>query len=490
MPSVIPYDPSLVLGSLVHKETLDKVEKIGAIRADVDKAEDKLNDLITLQRSLDMTIQEVLNLAGKVPKDLSDKAASLVTDIGAAATSYATIKLKSLVDIDKIPSIKPVHDDLESPIDYNKSAIKSLPISADSLKLNAQYFSHDENQQNSGTTAAKIGGFVSASFDWLGDEVSAQATSNSQEQVHSQTSRHTITGTLVVCVSCTHKSAQLFAPLIIDVDKAIRVWNAVYDGDTLDFDSDNVGKSLADIMKKKSPNSLKLISGATYGSCFVGMVHVLNTSSTMASETMVSLAESLQAQFSVNSWFTKASGGFGVDSSFSNDVKNLLSSQSISSHCSLTAVGSIPSIHSNEVKLAVQQFAKFDGKESMDQLAALQNATATDKDTIDNSAQAARTGQQMIALKNAQIKGVLEGLSTIDDGANKILDINSMMTALDDYIQKAIDGKVGVPINYYLKYITKAELAQMWVNKYFAGKFMRYSSTEGEEKAAPTTPNT
>lgn len=68
----------------------------------------------------------------------------------------------------------------------------------------------------------------------------------------------------------------------------------------------------------------------------------------------------------------------------------------------------------------------------------------------------------MISLKNAQISGVLSGLSEIDDGSNKVLDINSMMTAFEDYVDKALGGELGMPVNYYLKSITKSQLAQMW----------------------------
>lgn len=52
---------------------------------------------------------------------------------------------------------------------------------------------------------------------------------------------------------------------------------------------------------------------------------------------------------------------------------------------------------------------------------------------MQQSAEASRTGQQMVAMKSGDIKAALTALADIDDGANKILDINSMMTALDDY---------------------------------------------------------
>ena len=58
-----------------------------------------------------------------------------------------------------------------------------------------------------------------------------------------------------------------------------------------------------------------------------------------------------------------------------------------------------------------------------------------------------------------------------------------MMTALEDYIDKALAGQLGMPINYYLKPSTKSQLAQMWVNKYFPNEFLKTQTDEGENAA-------
>ncbi len=169
----------------------------------------------------------------------------------------------------------------------------------------------------------------------------------------------------------------------------------------------------------------------------------------------------------------KASGGFGVSTTFSNSVKNLLSTQNISSHVTLICMGTIPSMVASEVKQAVKQFSKFDPESSMTAISTIQNATVADQGSVTQSAEAARTGGQMVSMKATEIKSTLSALSDIDDGSNKILDINSMMTALDDYLKKAADGTAGVPVNYYLKDITKGMLAEMWVAKYYPGKYMK-----------------
>lgn len=479
MPSSIPFDPSIVLGNIVDPVKLDQLTRIAEKQAVIDAAEDNMNSLINLKRSIDTTIRELANMSIDT-RELSKQSGDISVEITQAATAYAKAKLDGKKEIQQIQTEPIVSRNWESPLDYNRTAIKKMPLSADSMNMNVQYFSFDKNSQNSRTQSTSVGDFISSEFKFLGDDFSDQASKAAQSQINSQYSRHDISGTLVIAVSCTHKDAALLAPCVIDTDKAIRVWNRMFRDDMLKTDDpQNMIKTAAEA-GTEDEKSFTIVSGATYGSSFVGMVHILNTQKNENSEKIRSAMESIQAQVKTKQWFVSASGGFGLSSQFSEDVKNLLSTQEISSHCTLTTHGSIPSIKSNQVKMAVKEFASFDGKSAMDDLAGLQNAVASDKDSIDASAEKARLGQQMVTLKNAQIHGVLSGLSEIDDGNNKIIDINSMMTALDDYVDKALTGEIGMPINYYLKPITKSQLAQMWVDKYFPDNFLKVTTAESE----------
>jgi hypothetical protein len=487
MPSVIPYDPSLVLGNLVSQAKLDNLTQISSIQAPIDAAEDTMNSYISMKRSIDMTIQELINMNIDTT-ELIKNSNGIGTQIQQAAIAFANAKIDGETKIQPLKAkIQVVNDDIESPVDYNKTQIKKMPLSSDSLKMNVQYFSNDENAQNSSTTAATVKSFISDQTSIFGDTFSTNVAGAAQSQINSQYSNHSIAGTLVISVTCTHKDAVLLAPFIIDVDKAIRAWNKIYPSDMIKTDSLSNILQIANKADTTGENSLTLLSGATYGSCFIGMVHVLNTTITTASEDMYSIASSIQEQFTVSEWFANESGGFGVDGSFSNDAKNLMSSQNISSHCSLVSMGSIPSIKSNNVALAVKQFSDFDGAKSMQNLAALQQATAGDKQTVDSAADKARTGAQMLAMENSKVQGVLSGLSDIDDKQNKIIDINSLMDALDDYIQKALDGNIGVPINYYLKPITKSQLAEMWMAKYYPSKYLAISGDDSQASGTTST---
>ena len=479
MPSTIPFDPSIVLGNIVDPIKLDQLNRIAEQQAPIDVAENNMNSLIAFKRSIDMTISELANMSIDT-SELSQQSAEIKEKILQAAKEYAQTKITNKQAIQQIQAEPIVNANWESPLDYNRTAIKKMPLSSDSMNMNVQYFSFDQNSQDSKTQSKSIQDFISSEFKFLGDDFSEQASKAAASQINSQYSRHDISGTLVIAVSCTHKDAALLAPCVIDVDKAIRVWNRMYSADPLKTDDPVNMMNTAREAGTEKEQAMTIVSGATYGSSFVGMVHILNTQSTMSSERVNAITESIQSQLKVKSWLANFTGGVGLSEQFAEGVKSLHSMQEISTHCTLTTHGSIPSIKSNQVKMAVKEFTSFDGKSAMDDLAGLQNAIAMDKDSVDASAESARLGNQMVALKNAHVNGVLSSLNEIDDGNNKIIDVNSMMTALEDYIDKALGGEIGMPINYYLKPITKSQLAQMWVDKYFPDKFLKVNTAEGE----------
>jgi hypothetical protein len=490
MPTTIPYDPSLVLGNIINATALDTVKKIAEQQAKVDAQQESLNSLVASRRSLDMTKTELINLKVDV-KGLE----KLNTEIGATAASYATTKIAAEGQLKGLRAkLVGVHSSLESPVDFNKTVIKTLPLAQDSLNMDVQYFSNDANSEDSQSLSERISKFVSVQTSWMGVKKSAEASASASSQVSRQTKKHSVTGTLVLSVSCTRKNAQVLAPFVLDVDKGIKVWNSLFGAikaDKLDPTSQKGMMAIANddynAKDTKEPEKkYSIISGMTFGSSFIGMVHVLKTTETTSSQDMTAMAANLQAQMNTGSWFANASGEFGVNASMANDVKNLLSSQNITSHVTLICMGVIPSMVANDVKIGVEKFATNDPKANMEALATLQNAAQAGQDSIKQSAATARTGQQMISMKAGEVKAALSALAEIDDGANKILDINSMMGAFDDYLKKAAEGTSGIPINYYLKDITKAMLAEMWVAKYFPGEYMQIKHDDSPVNSAAT----
>ena len=393
-----------------------------------------------------------------------DAKSHLNSELALATADYARIKAAAENDIQPLRSqIRSVYASIETPIDYVKSEIKKLPLAADSMSMEVQNFPRNTNTQDSRTYATAISKFVAGQTSFLGVHASTQMTTATQIQASEHAANHDLIGTLVFSVSCTHKNVAVHAPLVLNVDKGVKVWNSMFErDDKLDpTKTDNIRSAAKSAASPSTANKFSIILGVTYGSRFVGMVHVLNDTDTSVSQTLISSASSWQAQMDAGGWFESNSGGFRVSKSIGNEMKHLLSSQNVASHVTLISAGITPSLIANNVKLGIEMFAKFDPQASIETIATIQNATVADQTTIKAGADAARTWQQMVSLKAGEIKAALSALAEVDDGSNKILDVNSMMTALEDYIKRVSEGNVGVPINYYLKDITKDTLAQL-----------------------------
>ena len=483
MPTSIPYDPSLVLMSVVNDKALDNVIAISKLQGPVDAAHDALNSLISSKRSLTMTRTELRNLGVKTDT-LDEELKKLNDALEKAAITYAAAKMAAEPQIMALrQKIHSVHKEIESPVDYLRCEIKTMPIAADSMNMDVQYFSFDSNSQNSAAYSAQIASYVSGAVgSVLGTSRSMSVANAASRQVSRQVSSHSIEGTLVLSVSCTHKNASIVAPFVMHIDKAIKVWNHLFPGKKLDPTSGSSMMKCAMNESQEDKEKFSIISGTTFGSSFVGMVHVLNTTNTSASQSLHAAASSMQATMTAGGWFAKASGKVGVDSKFASDVKNLLSQQNITSHVTLLTMGVIPSIVASEVNIAVKEFTKMDPQENMRAVAAMQNATSADQASVQSMAEASRTSGQASDRESKKMESMLSALGEISSGKNKILDVNSMMTALDDYLKKAAEGNAGVPINYYLKDIDQKMLAQMWAAKYYPEEFMsiKYDDSKAE----------
>ncbi|KAI6085900.1 hypothetical protein F4821DRAFT_239381 [Hypoxylon rubiginosum] len=483
MPTTIPYDPSLTLMSVVSAEALENVEKISELQSPVDAAHDALNSFISSKRSLIMTKTELRNLGVKT-ETLDAKLKEVDEALEKAASEYATAKMAAEPQIMELrKKIHSVHKQVESPVDYLRSDIKTMPLAADTMNMDVQYFSFDSNAEDSVAYSAKIAAYVSGAVGSVfGASESMKVGTATSRQVSRQVSSHSIEGTLVLSVSCTHKNASIVAPVVLHIDKAIKVWNHLFPGKKLDPTSGKSMMKCAVDESQENKEKFSIISGTTFGSSFVGMVHVLNSTNSSTSESLEAAAVNLQRTMDAGAWFAKADGKVGVDAKFASDVKNLLSQQNVQSHVTVLSMGVIPSMVANEVSLAVQKFADFSPKSNMEAVAAMQNATSSGQSTVQSMAEASRTSGQASEMQGKTIEASLSALAMTDEHKNKILDVNSMMTALDDYLQKAAGGDAGVPLNYYLKDFDQKMLAQMWAAKYYPGRFMpiRYDDTQAE----------
>jgi hypothetical protein len=411
-----------------------------------------------------MTIQELTNMNVETA-GLIKNSDAISQSIVAAATEYADTRLAQETGIQQLKAkLQTVNASPESPMDYDKSRVREMPLSADSLTMDMQYFSFNENEQHVSNTIATIRDFIDASTDVLGDAMSNKISTAATSQINRQKENHDITGTLIITASCTHRNAVVISPFVIDIDKAITVWNELFpEGDRVNTNEPAAIRELAK-NESSSDKSISLLSGATYGSSFVGMVHVLRKETTKALPQEA--VDAIQEQFKVGKWFATESGGFGIDPSFSSDIKNLISSQGITAHVTIITMGVVPSVKSNELRAGVKTLTEVDTVKTANEISVVTD-TADDIKTLSSSAARSQSLAEMQSIKSASVQNVMMGLGKIDEAANRVLDVNSMMTAFEDYTGKVNSGRVGVPINYYLKKITRAELAAQWIQKYY-----------------------
>lgn len=479
MPSTIPYSPSLTLGSVIPPSVMNALISISQAQAPIDAAQENLASLISLRRSLDMTRQELIDMKIN-PVELDASLVKVNADIDAAASHYAEVRVAQEDVLLKLRStLPPVMAGPESPVDFNfdRTVIKEkVPIGADNLKLEVQYFSFNENEQDARNQLNKVRSFITAAWSTAGSDrngAALEVANSATEHISQQIATHNIAGTLVIAASCTHRNASMLAPLYLDVDKAIRVWNALYKTDDAKIQTDS--KSLATIVSdagKPEEPAIHIISGATYGSSFIGMVHVLRSEDTSSFQALEAEAGSLQASFQFELGVAGGSGQIGIDRNVADDIKRLFSGQQVNAHVSVITMGVISGLTGNPIAAAIKSFANIDPQKSMAALANLATANASDKTSAQSAAKAARTGQLLSSMQSAKVESVLSSLATIEGERIKVMDVNSLMTAFDAYIASINSGDCkGVPINYFVKPITRSQLALMWISKYFPGEF-------------------
>lgn len=182
-----------------------------------------------------MTKTELKNL-GVGTDALDAELKKLNEAIEKAAASYATAKMAAEPQIMELrKKIHSVHKQIESPVDYLRSDIKTMPLATDTMNMNVQYFSYDSISQNSSAYSAQIASYVSGAVsNVFGADQSMKIDNAASRQVSHQVSSHSIEGTLVLTVSCTHKNASIVAPFVLHIDKAIKVWNHLLPGKKLD----------------------------------------------------------------------------------------------------------------------------------------------------------------------------------------------------------------------------------------------------------------
>ena len=482
--STIPYDPSLVLGQIIKPEKIKELQQLAEDQKDVDAKRDQFNSLLRQKLSLDMTMRELVGLGASEDDiaELKKSVDTVMTDVSKAAGTLATAVIKSESKIAKDKQKqgqKQIGVELRSPVDFASSQLQSMPLAADSMDMDVQYFRYESNEQESRSGASSISSFVGAKVSsFLGNTYGAQAGASAHQASSSAVDNHGVFGTLVICANCTSRQVQMFSPLQLDPDVAMESY-VFSTGDKMPMEDIEKMKAVAlsQLDPSDQKNSLPIISGASYGSSFVGFVHFEKIEATSSSQSSQSKAAQARAEVETELFLSSITGSFGLDAQSSSSVKELLSTSNIQSHCSVVTMGLIPSIKSSQVTTVVKAL-QGTPKEHMEQLAAMQSASDDSVASLASMGAKAKQGQSIEKMNSDYIKTSVDAVGELDKSTNQVIDLNSLMVALDDYVAKAGEGKIGVPINYYLSYVTKRDIARDWMNKYYPGELHKQPEKE------------
>eukprot|EP00547_Thalassionema_nitzschioides_P014650 CAMPEP_0194236172 /NCGR_PEP_ID=MMETSP0158-20130606/3500_1 /TAXON_ID=33649 /ORGANISM="Thalassionema nitzschioides, Strain L26-B" /LENGTH=227 /DNA_ID=CAMNT_0038969867 /DNA_START=1 /DNA_END=684 /DNA_ORIENTATION=+ len=218
-----------------------------------------------------------------------------------------------------------------------------------------------------------------------------------------------------------------------------------------------------------------MLSGCSLASSFVGFVHILKEESSDSSQKAATVAKSVKDSLSAEFEEATLEGAFGVSSSVTTTAKALLSKSHLNNHASLICRGIIPSMTSKTMTTSVMTMQPGP-KEITENLEQMNGKSDPSNDTMDGQIGAAKKGQQFLSLTTSHIEGAVTSLGKVQDAKNQVFDTESMFNAFDDYVKKAAVGDAGVPTNFYIKAVSKADVAKCYIRKYYSNG-LRYGES-------------
>jgi len=305
------------------------------------------------------------------------------------------------------------------------------------------------------------------------NRTTTDTANNTVNSILKQYQNHDIEGTIVISAKATHKNADIISPFKLDPLKAVTAWNYTYPDDLIDTKPENIMKAALENYKEhpSKKKTLDIISGCTKASSFVGFVHLLHGERTESSQSTSSKVDKIKESMEYDLCHTANKGGFGNSKSMQKTAKSLNSSSFISTHANIVCHGIIPSIVVNDVKTSVKQMAP-DPQKIMDQQEAIAGASGGGGDSgeggdVEETTEGGKKGAQFKALNSEFMKNTVTNLTDTQSEANKVIDTNSMMAAFEDFVAKAMEGGCGIPTNFYIKHLTKNDIAKSYIRKFY-----------------------
>jgi len=485
----MPADPSMSLGAIVNPRKLETLKELGKILEPQQLAREKLNVLLLASYNMNGLYVEMasMEMPQETLQELKTQIDELKKKIAEVAVEMATITIKCQTDAaakKMEQSAKSGFEvELESPYNMGNIGIKAVPHAMDSVNFDVQYFRNEETTDTSDSIASYVAGTLSG---W-GKGYGGKIVGDSQKATKTQNSAHKTEGTMVIIANCTHKKMNMITSHL-DARRTLNAWNQLFPEDYLRSNLSDMMKAATAKPKKGEDNkSFSVISGASYGSTFVGLVHILETEESKSEESTKSgsaqipageLKEALKTAIGQDMMLQNMTGGFGVSSSFAESTKSLTSSSKIYAHCSLICQGIIPSITRNNHTSSLKAM-----QPNTNEIMVKLNAVRGDGGPV------SAIGQQFMSLEKKFLEASLSGGSSKKESIQKVMDVDTLLDSFCDYLSKAgsegSDKGGGIPLNFSLKHIDKATVAKTYISQFYSDggrdAGARYRANLGQE---------
>lgn len=454
----LPYDhPALVLGHIVPPTLLSLLDKIRSIQGRTDAALERMHSLMSMRRSLTMTMSEMMSMDIDVTA-LQERIEELNQAIAQAASDYIGKRLANDAAIqaerDRILDID-LSDLAESPLDFSRVLVKRLPLGSDNLQIDIQYFKHQGPEAPEGAVRARVEQMVRENTAGPPQQAS-ELSKKAGTLVAQQQASHDLVGTLVITANAMHRNVAMLEPVKLDVAKSIDAWNASFGGAALRLnaaDPMSMVKLASQTRGDAVDKSLTLLTGVVYGSSFVGMIHLVRSKmspSGLSNGDIAAIMERVRLSTAIKG----ESGGIGAEPSVLEEVRQMINDQGFTAHVSIISHGALTTPGARNVEKLVDKATQEPSRLPFPGVISVPGASA---------ARAAQTATQAEAGK---VSGLATTLSSIDKSNNADIDLGTLFTAFDNYLNaiSAADS-VGAPIGFYVKRINAAQIAREWLDQ-------------------------
>ena len=455
----LPYDhPALVLGHIVPPPLLSMLDKVRAIQGRTEAALERMHSLMAMRRGLTMTLSEMASLGIDVSA-LEARIEDLNRAIAQAASDYIAKRLDNdaaiQVERDRILELD-LSGLAESPLDFSLAKVERKALASDSLQIDIQYFKHLGSDGGGGAVRSRVEQMVRENTAGLPQQA-AKLANQAGALVAQQQDCHDLVGTLVITANATHRSVAMLQPVQLDLRKAIDAWNASFATAALRLNpADPAGmfKIASQTRGDAIDKSLTLLTGVTYGSSFVGMIHLVRSKmspSGLSDAEIGAMVERLRVGTVING----ESGGLGTEKSVLDEVRQMISDQGFTAHVSILVNGALTTPSAKHVEKLVDKTVRVPPRLS---------AGGVFQMLGEAHAQAARTAQTASQVEASKVSELAATLSSVDKGNDATIDLSTLFTSFDNYLDAITKSdSVGAPIGFYVKRINAAQIALEWV---------------------------